>query len=107
MKYLSPPGADGDHHDLYENSSNGLDKLHLISHELMALEPSKRVVNPNHASFFFIIIPPSFLHPPIQPILNTFFHLQQPAHTDEKNIPPCVRLLSITLGVVNNQQMFF
>ena len=24
-----PPGADGDHHDLYENSSNGLDKLHL------------------------------------------------------------------------------
>ena len=29
MKYLSPPGADGDHHDLYENSSNGLDKLHL------------------------------------------------------------------------------
>ena len=41
----SPPGADAsDHHDLYEMHlcSNGVDKLHtLISHELMALEPSK------------------------------------------------------------------
>ena len=65
----SPPGADArDHHDLYEMNlcSNSVDKLHtLISHELMALEPSKGVVNPNRASFFFISIPLLFffLHP--------------------------------------------
>ena len=52
---------------------------------------------------FLLTSPPSFLHPPIQPILNTFFTYSSRYTLMKKISPALSKITMFTLGVVNNQ----